>query len=154
MSNHENFLLRAIELARLARVAGDHPFGAVLVVDGRIVVEARNTVVTSRSPLCHAETNLVSEAVRQLSREILGKSVVYASCEPCAMCVGAMYWAGIRAVVYGLPCGELAKLAGSNFRIPCRELFCRTSEAVSVTGPLLLDEARSVHVGFWPVAGT
>ncbi|HET9384984.1 MAG TPA: nucleoside deaminase, partial [Gemmatimonadales bacterium] len=136
------------------RAAGDHPFGAVLVLDGRVVVEARNTVVTSRSPICHAETNLVSEAVQQLSRETLAKSVVYASCEPCAMCAGAMYWAGIRAVVYGLPCGELAKLAGSDFRIPCRELFSRTSEPVSVTGPLLVDEARSVHLGFWPVTAT
>jgi tRNA(Arg) A34 adenosine deaminase TadA len=154
MSNHETFLLRAIELAGQARAAGDHPFGALLVLEGRIVVEARNTVVTSNSPLCHAETNLVAEAVRQLSWEALGKSVVYASCEPCAMCTGALYWAGIRSVVYGLPCGELATFAGSNFRIPCRELFSRTSEPVSVTGPLLLDEARSVHLGFWPVVGT
>ena len=98
MSDHEAFLSRAIELARQARAAGDHPFGAVLVLDGRIVVEARNTVVTSNSPLCHAETNLVGEAVRTLTRQALGKSVLYASCEPCAMCVGAMYWAGIRSL--------------------------------------------------------
>lgn len=152
MSNHEAFLSRAIELARQARAAGDYPFGAVLVLDGRIVVEARNTVVTSNSPLCHAETNLVGEAVRTLTRQALGKSVLYASCEPCAMCVGAMYWAGIRSLVYGLPSDELATLAGRNFRVPCRELLSRTSEQINVTGPLLLDEARAVHLGFWPVA--
>jgi tRNA(Arg) A34 adenosine deaminase TadA len=150
LSNHEAFLARAIELAREARAAGDMPFGAVLVLDGRIVVESRNTVVTSNSPLCHAETNLVSEAVRTLDRGVLARCVLYTSCEPCAMCVGSMYWAGIRTLVYALSSDELAKLAGSNFLIPCRELFSRAADQVQVIGPLLVDEARAVHVGFWP----
>ena len=72
-------------------------------------------------------TDLVSDAVRQLARGALGKSVLYTSCEPCAMCVGAMYWAGIRSVVYALPSDELAKLAGSDFLVPCREVFSRAS---------------------------
>ena len=154
MPDHEAFLAKAIDLASQARAAGNHPFGAVLVFNGRVVVEARNTVVTARSPLGHAETNLVSDAVRQLSRDALGRCVLYTSCEPCAMCVGAMYWAGVRSVVYGLPSDELAKLAGSDFLIPCRQLFAQASEPVEVVGPLLIDEARAVHLGFWPVAGT
>ena len=65
------------------------------------------------------------------------------------MCVGKMYWAGIRSVVYALSSDELALLAGRDFLIPCRDLFDRAMEPVVVKGPLLLDEAREVHVGFW-----
>ena len=65
------------------------------------------------------------------------------------MCVGAMSWAGIRSVVYGLPSEVLATLAGPDFLIACRELFCRASNTVQVTGPLLVEEALDVHKGYW-----
>ena len=117
-----------------------------------MVLTARNTVHTDSDPTAHAETNLVAEAIRRLTPDEVARSVVYASCEPCAMCVGKMYWAGIRAVVYALPAGELAKLAGGSFLVPCRDLFARAADRVSVTGPLLVDEALAVHIGYW-VAG-
>jgi tRNA(Arg) A34 adenosine deaminase TadA len=110
---------------------------------------AQNTVFTDRDPTAHAETNLVSRAIRELSAEQIRRGVLYTSCEPCAMCVGKMYWAGIRSVVYALSSEELALLAGRDFLIPCKELFDRAAETVVVTGPLLLDEAREVHLGFW-----
>jgi tRNA(Arg) A34 adenosine deaminase TadA len=146
----ESFARRAIELARQARVAGDHPFGALLVLDGRVVLTARNTVRTDGDPTAHAETNLVAAAIRQLSTEQIRRSVLYTSCEPCAMCVGKMYWAGIRSVVYALSAEELAVLAGADFLIPCKDLFARAVESVSIAGPMLLNEARDVHLGFWP----
>ena len=146
---HERFIRRSIELARLARVAGNHPFGALLVVDGSVVVEAQNTVHTDRDPTAHAETNLVSRAIRELSPGQIRRSVLYTSCEPCAMCTGKMYWAGVRSIVYAFSAEELATLAGGSFLVPCRELFARAAEPVTVIGPLLLDEARAVHVGFW-----
>ena len=65
------------------------------------------------------------------------------------MCVGKMYWARIRFVVYALPAEELAVLAGPDFLVPCRDLFARATETVTVVGPMLVDEARAVHVGFW-----
>ncbi len=145
----KSFVKQAVELARQARAAGNHPFGALLVLDGKLVLTARNTVATDADPTAHAETNLVSAAIRQLSSGQIRRSVLYTSCEPCAMCVGKMYWAGIRSVVYALPVEELAKLAGGRFLIPCRELFGRAAEAVRVVGPLVLDEAREVHLGFW-----
>jgi tRNA(Arg) A34 adenosine deaminase TadA len=146
----ESFARHAIELARQARVAGDHPFGALLVLDGRVVLTARNTVRTDGDPTAHAETNLVAAAIRQLSAEQIRRSVLYTSCEPCAMCVGKMYWAGIRSVVYALSAEELAVLAGADFLIPCKDLFARAVESVSIAGPMLLNEARHVHLGFWP----
>ena len=126
----EQFVRQAIELARQARAAGNHPFGALLVVDGAAIITAQNTVGVDRDPTAHAETNLVSQAIRDLSPGQIRRSVLYTSCEPCAMCTGKMYWAGIRSLVYALPAEELARLAGRDFLVPCRELFGRASEPV------------------------
>ncbi len=149
MDVHEEFLRQTIELARQARAAGNHPFGALLTVDGRVALTAQNTVNTDPDPTAHAETNLVAEAIRRLSREEISRSVLYTSCEPCAMCTGKMYWAGIRSLVFALSSEQLAEFTGGSFLIPCTELFDRSTETVSVVGPLLFSEAREVHVGFW-----
>src|SRR5437867_12585511 len=89
----KSFLKHAIELARQARAAGNHPFGALLVLDGRVVLTARNTVATDRDPTAHAETNLVTSAIRQLSPDHIRRTALYTSCEPCPMCVGNSYCA-------------------------------------------------------------
>lgn len=117
MDIQEDFARQTIELARQARLAGNHPFGALLVVNGKVTLTAQNTVTTDCDPTAHAETNLVSEAIRQLSPVQIRRSVLYTSCEPCAMCVGKMYWAGIRSIAYALPAEELAALAGRDFLI-------------------------------------
>jgi tRNA(Arg) A34 adenosine deaminase TadA len=91
----------------------------------------------------------MAKAIRRFTRDQIRRSVVYASCEPCAMCAGKMYWAGVRAVVYALSSEELATLAGPDFLTPCRELFARSIEGVRISGPMLIPEARDVHVGYW-----
>ena len=149
LNAHEQFVRQAIALASQARGDGNHPFGALLVLDGQVVLTATNSVITERDPTAHAETNLVARAIRHLSPDQIGRAVLYTSCEPCAMCVGKIYWARIRSVVYALSAQELAVLAGPDFLVPCRELFLRATEAVAVIGPMLVDEARAVHVGFW-----
>jgi tRNA(Arg) A34 adenosine deaminase TadA len=146
----EALVRRAIALSAEARAAGNHPFGALLVLDGAVVLEARNTVVTSHDPTAHAETNLVSDAIRQLTPEQIARSVLYTSCEPCAMCAGKMYWAGIRSVVFALPATELAAMAGGDFLVPCRDLFARARQVVHVVGPVLAGEAREEHRDYWP----
>src|SRR5262249_17502972 len=108
-----------------------------------------NSVGWDRDPTAHAETNLVAKAIRDLSPDQIRRASLYTSCEPCAMCVGKLYWAGIRTVVCGLSSKELAVLAGPDFLIPCRGLFQRALEPVTVFGPVLEDEARSVHIGYW-----
>lgn len=148
------FVRQAIELAREARAEGNHPFGSLLTIDDQVVLTAKNTVFTDRDPTAHAETNLVADAIRRLTPEDIGRSVLYTSCEPCAMCAGKLYWAGIRSVVFALSSEQLATMAGGNFLIPCTELFARAAEHVSVTGPMLLSEAREVHIGYWPAPRT
>jgi len=145
----ERLVRQAIDLARRARQAGNHPFGALLALDGTVLLTAQNTITTDRDPTAHAESNLVAEAIRRLTPEQIRRSVLYSSCEPCAMCVGKMYWAGIRSVVYALPAQELGAMAARDFVIPCRELLSRSRDTVRVVGPVLVEEAREVHLGFW-----
>lgn len=145
----ETFARQAIALSHEARQAGNHPFGSLLVLDDQVVLSATNTVTADRDPTAHAETNLVAEAIRRFSPEDLRRSVLYTSCEPCAMCTGTIFWAGIRSVVFALSSVELARLAGGDFLVPCRELFARAADSVDVVGPLLLDEAREAHLGYW-----
>jgi tRNA(Arg) A34 adenosine deaminase TadA len=149
MKVEERFVRQAIELASQARVHGNHPFGALLVVDDDVVLTAENTVNTERNPTCHAETNLVQKAIQELSEEQRGRAILYTSTEPCAMCTGAIYWAGVRQVVYALASEELAKLAGERLRISCRIIFASAVDEVEVAGPFLTSEALAVHKGFW-----
>jgi tRNA(Arg) A34 adenosine deaminase TadA len=150
VSNADEALIRrTLVLAREARDAGNHPFGSLLAIGRDVVLTAHNTVHTRRDPTAHAETNLVAEAIRRLPPDQIARSVLYTSCEPCAMCAGTIYWAGIRAIVYALPAEELAALAGGSFVVPCRDLLARAKDAVAVAGPFLVAEARAVHEGYW-----
>ncbi len=149
----ETVLRRAIEVAQRSRDAGNHPFGAVLVTADGESFEAQNTV-GSGDPTGHAETNLVRLASRHLSRDQFRASTLYTSTEPCAMCAGAIYWAGIGRVVYALPEQELAALVPAQdgeptMDLPCREVFARGGQTIVVAGPALIQEAAAVHAGFW-----
>lgn len=151
----EAHLRRALRLARLARDRGNHPFGALLAdAGGRVCFEAENTVVTHRDCTGHAELNLIRQACAELDRSELARCTLYTSTEPCAMCAGAIYWAGVSRVVFGLSEGELRALTGDDaanptMALPCRDVFARGQRRIEVVGPLLEDEARSVHDGFW-----
>ncbi|PIE32652.1 tRNA-specific adenosine deaminase [candidate division KSB3 bacterium] len=149
------FLRLAIQQAKEAREHGNHPFGAVLVSEaGEVLLSAQNTVNTERDATGHAETNLMRKASRAYSRDFLRTCIMYTSTEPCAMCSGATYWAGVGKVVYGLSESELYKLTGDNpenltMHLPCREVLARGQQETEVVGPLLEDEAKEVHQGFW-----
>ncbi|GAA1966141.1 nucleoside deaminase [Agromyces allii] len=153
-SADEAHLRHAIEVARRSRAEGNHPFGAVLVAPDATVIEGANSVVTSGDPTGHAETNLVRLASARLDVEQLGRSTLYTSTEPCAMCAGAVYWSGIGRVVYALPEQGLAAMVPSQdgeptMDLPCREVFARGGRTVHVAGPALVAEAAEVHRGFW-----
>ena len=152
---HETFLRRAIAVSVSAVEHGNHPFGSLLVDStGAIVLEAENTVNTESDATGHAETNLVRLATRSFTLDQLRGSTLYTSCEPCAMCSGAIYWAGIGRVVFAMGEDELLPLTGDHpdnptLELPCREVFARGQRTVEVEGPLLSDEARVPHIGFW-----
>ncbi len=155
MTNHETYLRRAIELAKNAREHGNHPFGALLVSQaGEVLLEAENTVTTERDVTGHAETNLVREASKRFSADVLRTATLYTSTEPCAMCSGAIYWSGISSVVYALSEAGLLELTGNNeenptMHLPCREVLGSGQRPIEVIGPMLETEAKCVHEGFW-----
>ncbi|MCP4400314.1 MAG: nucleoside deaminase [bacterium] len=152
---HEHFLRLAIQQAREARKNGNHPFGAILVdPEGQVLLSAQNSVTNDRDCTGHAETNLMRLASKQYDREFLRRCTMYTSTEPCAMCSGATYWAGVGRVVYGLSEEALYQMTGDNpenltMRLPCREVLAAGQQETVVIGPLLEDEAEEVHKGFW-----
>jgi tRNA(Arg) A34 adenosine deaminase TadA len=151
----EHFLRRSFEVARRAITHGNHPFGAVLVDRNRnVLIEAENGYLPARDPTAHAERLLATQACTTLSPNVLRTATLYSSAEPCAMCAGAIYWAGIGRLVYGLSEHRLRGVTGNHpenptLDLPCREVFNSGQRATEVLGPLLEDEAEALHAGVW-----
>ncbi|MGG1696805.1 nucleoside deaminase [Bacillus zhangzhouensis] len=99
--NHEAFLQRAIDLAVEAVNNGTGgPFGAVIVKDGQIIAEGSNNVTTNNDPTAHAEVTAIRKACQALHTYQLEDCILYTSCEPCPMCLGAIYWARPKSVYF------------------------------------------------------
>ncbi len=95
------YLDRAVELSKEGMERGDGgPFGAVIVCEGEIVSEGNNRVLVDNDPTAHAEVVAIRRATAKLGRFSLSDCELYTSCEPCPMCLGAIYWARPKAVYY------------------------------------------------------
>lgn len=152
--NDLRFMKVAIDIAQTARDNGNHPFGAILVDNqGHILLTAENTVVTERDCTGHAETNLMRQASQKYDPDFLANCSIYTSTEPCPMCSGAIFWGNVRRVVYGLSQKGLYGMVGEAdeevLYLPCRDLFEKGQKQIEVIGPLLEEEAKHVHMGFW-----
>ncbi len=148
----QQLLRRAIELSAAAMAKGNMAFGALLAdPDGNVLLEAENTTFTESNALRHAETNLVEEAVAGLTPEQIAGASLYTSCEPCAMCSGAMYWAGINRMVYAMSEHDLLNITGVNDHCPtmkgvgCRNILETGQRNIEVSGPHLVEEAAAVQ---------
>jgi tRNA(Arg) A34 adenosine deaminase TadA len=154
-SDHEGFLRRAFDVARRAREHGNHPFGAILVgPSGEVMIEAENGFMPDRDMTGHAERLLATQASKKFGAKILAGCTLYTSAEPCAMCAGAIYWAGIGRVVFGMTEHQLKTITGDHpenptLDLPCRTVFAAGQRTVEVIGPLLEDEAAAIHDGVW-----
>jgi tRNA(Arg) A34 adenosine deaminase TadA len=151
----ELFLRRSFEVARRATTHGNHPFGAILVDQHRnVLIETENGYMPARDGTAHAERLLATKACTTLDPDVLMGATLYSSAEPCAMCAGAIYWAGIGRLVYGLSEHRLRAVTGNHpenptLDLPCREVFKSGQRATEVVGPLLEDEAEALHEGVW-----
>ena len=96
----EAFMHEAIRLSEESVARGGGPFGAVIVKDGEIIASRSNSVTLDNDPTAHAEVNAIRAACRALDTFDLDGCVIYTSCEPCPMCLGAIYWAGIDRIYY------------------------------------------------------
>jgi tRNA(Arg) A34 adenosine deaminase TadA len=99
MTDHD-FLVKAVSLAGEGIEKGSGPFGAVIVRNGKIISQAVNNVVSSKDPTAHAEIEAIRKASKVLNTHDLGDCILYSSCEPCPMCLGAIYWSGIKKVFF------------------------------------------------------
>jgi tRNA(Arg) A34 adenosine deaminase TadA len=151
----ELFLRRSFEVARRAITHGNHPFGAILVDrDRNVLIEVENGYMPGHDGTAHAERLLATQACTTLGPDIRKHATLYSSAEPCAMCAGAIYWAGIGRLVYGLSEHRLRAATGNHpenptLDLPCRKVFERGQRATEVVGPLLEDEAQALHAGVW-----
>ncbi|MDR7333526.1 nucleoside deaminase [Roseateles asaccharophilus] len=149
------YLRRAIQLSAEAGWRGNRPFGAVVVSrSGTLLGEGRNDNTETGNCTRHAEVNALSAASQAHPRDALVGATMYASGEPCVMCAGAIFWSGIRRVVFGIDAVSLrtfrALQAGADdLEMSCREVFATSSQPFEVLGPALADEALEPHNAFW-----
>jgi len=101
MINSNDLMRQAIKLSIDNIDEGGGPFAALIVKDGEIIASAANSVTNDNDPTAHAEVNVIRKAAKKLKTFDLSDCEIYTSCEPCPMCLGAIYWSGIQTVYYG-----------------------------------------------------
>ena len=151
-SYDESLLRRAFEVAGRSRESGDQPFGSVLAdKDGNVLLEQGNGFSSEGGDrTAHAERLLASRAAKAYDLEFLAGCTLYASAEPCAMCSGAIYWAGIGRVVFGLSRNDMKQqIGGFQENLPRHTVFAAGQRPTEIVGPMLADEAAKLHEDYW-----
>ena len=144
MSNHEKFMRMAIELSEYnVREGQGGPFGAVIVKDGMVVARSANKVVADNDPTAHAEVSAIRLACRELGTFSLAGCEIYTSCEPCPMCLAAIYWARIDKIYYANTKIDAAEI-GFDDAFIYTELECGMEKRKLPIVQLLRDEALPV----------
>ena len=142
-SSPEAFMREAIKLSAESVRSGGGPFGAVIVRDGEIIARGENRVTVCNDPTAHAEVSAIREAAARLGTYDLSGCEIYSSCEPCPMCLGAIYWARLDKLYYA---GTRADAAGVGFDDAhiYEELPLEPSQRELPTETLLREEAQRV----------
>jgi tRNA(Arg) A34 adenosine deaminase TadA len=139
-SAHEEYMVEAIRLAIENIDNNGGPFGAVIVKDGNIVGVGTNRVTANNDPTAHAEVMAIRAACKQLGTFNLEGCTIYSSCEPCPMCLSAIYWAGITELYYG--CNKIdAASIGFDDKFICDQLELPEDKRQLKYIPLLRDKA-------------
>jgi tRNA(Arg) A34 adenosine deaminase TadA len=144
-ADHEQYVERAIALAREAGERGDGAYGSVLVVDDEVVMEETNRERTDGDIALHPELTLARRAARELPADERDRAVLYTSTEPCPMCAGGIAIAGLGGVVYSVSGALAAERFGGAPGIPCDEVFDRRGADVPVVGGVAEDAGLAVH---------
>jgi tRNA(Arg) A34 adenosine deaminase TadA len=135
----------AIEASASALERGDGPFGATLTHDSALLHVALNNQTSQSDVMGHAEVVLVREAAAKHGRDALLGATVYASGEPCAMCCGAMFWAGISRIVYAATQADIiAAFGGMTLPIAAQSVVAGAEPEIVIEGPLLREAAVAV----------
>ncbi|MCQ2231176.1 MAG: nucleoside deaminase [Paludibacteraceae bacterium] len=137
------FMRKAIAISKKSVENGGGPFGAVIVKDGVVVASSNNQVTKNNDPTAHAEVMAIRKACKKLNTFDLSGCVLYASCEPCPMCLSAMYWAHIDRYFYANQ-KEDAKSIGFDDQFIYEELDKPVSKRFMPREQILRDEAMEV----------
>jgi tRNA(Arg) A34 adenosine deaminase TadA len=143
----ETYLQRTFDLAREAAANGDTPFGSLLVRDGEVIAESRNTTRTDEDITAHPELKLARWAARELADGEQGEVTMYTSTEPCPMCAGAIALSGLGRVVYSVDSETATAFAPGDDPALSSDLLERSE--VEVIGPELETGGRAVHRECW-----
>jgi len=140
----EDFMRRAIALSREHMDAGHGgPFGAVVVKDGEIVGEGWNEVTSANDPTAHAEVMAIRAACKRLNTFDLRGAEIYTSCEPCPMCLGAIYWARLDHVYYANTRTDAAEIDFDDEQL-YEEIAAPMADRAILMTRLLAEEAAAV----------
>jgi guanine deaminase len=147
-SNRASFMLSAIAEAHAGAMAGHGgPFGCVIVKDGQIIGRGHNHVVATNDPTAHAEIVAIREACRALVTFDLSGCELFTSCQPCPMCLAAIYWARLDRYYYACTAADAAAIGFSDDEIH-RELMLPQAERSIPALPLLRDEALAAFAAW------
>lgn len=137
------FLREAIREAHQSVTDGGGPFGAVLVLDNRIIGRGRNRVTLDNDPSAHAEVNAIRDACRRLDRFQLSGCTLYSSCQPCLMCLATSYWARLDRVYYAATAADSAAAGFDDQQI--REQLCPLPDAEIPTPAYAVQQAAGMR---------
>jgi len=138
----EDFMRKAIELSIENVKNGGGPFGAVIVKDGEIVATGVNRVTANHDPTAHAEVSAIRAACQKLDTFDLSGCEIYTSCEPCPMCLGAIYWAHLDKIYYGNNKADAARI-GFDDSFIYDELALERKDRKKVMEEMLPEEAKA-----------
>lgn len=140
MMTNEELMRRAIELSINSVKSGGGPFGAVIARNGEIIAEGSNCVTIDNDPTAHAEVSTIRKACKQLGTFDLAGCEIYTSCEPCPMCLGAIYWAHLDKIYYANDRKDAAKI-GFDDDFIYQEISLEPYRRLKPSEILLRDEA-------------
>ena len=146
------FMREAIEIAHLGVRAGQSPFGACVVRDGRVIARAHNTVLRDSDPSAHAEINAVRAACAALGSHDLSGCIVYATGEPCPMCLGCCYWAHVPRIVFGSSLADSEAIGFGELPYAPATLLSGAARPLLVEGGVLRDECLGIFKA-WQARG-
>ena len=138
--NNKEFMTAAIKIATEGVEAGQTPFGACIVRDGKIITAAHNAVWGDTDITAHAEIRAIRDACRKLDTVDLTGCVIYSTCEPCPMCFAACHWARISKIVFGARIADAEQAGFSELSISNEQMKTLGRSGVEIVGDFLRDE--------------
>jgi len=150
------YLRKAIFWSHAGGRRGNRPFGAVIVsAEGEVLAEGYCNSTETGDVTGHAEVTAIRAlAAKRPGREVMAGATLYSSAEPCVMCAGAIFWANIGRVVFGIDAERLRLFRGDrgdqrDAELSCRDVFAASPHPIECIGPALIGEASAAHESAW-----